>query len=344
LFTDDFTYFELDTANSATGYEKNGYKFNFCNYLSSGNYFAEYNGQGLTSDEYLPSKTGLKKDENDNIVGVSVTRESENLCKTADDGTEIDYQFTMVVMCDAGVTGAGAAKIDSLDSSDSCHPVVTVSHADGCYEYTASPLIRWLSDNPYVLGIVFLVLGPIIAMCGKRWFPYIAATMGGMFVGGFFMLVAGALGWLNSTVWMIVCFIIAAALGVGFGMLLKKVIWLAVGLVGIVGGFYLGSFLYTLILHASGWESYWGYWGIALSFAILGGVLSCKFGKNIVLLGTSFFGSYIFVSGLNYVLGGSPGLAEICGKLADGQHVVFTSATYVYLAVLICMFAFTAVW
>ena len=70
MFSTDFTYFELDTLNSETGYEKNGYKFNFCSYLSSGNYFAEYNGKGLTSDDYIPSKTGLKKDENDNIVGI----------------------------------------------------------------------------------------------------------------------------------------------------------------------------------------------------------------------------------------------------------------------------------
>lgn len=286
----------------------------------------------------------MKKDEHDNIVGVSITRESENVCKTAADGTETDYQFSMVVMCDATITGAGAATINSIDTSDSCHPVVTVSHADGCYEYTASPLIRWLSDNPYVLGIMLLVVGPMIAMCGKRWFPYIAATMGGMFIGGFFMLVAGAFGWLSSTVWIIVCVLIAVALGVAFGMLLRKVIWFAVGLVGIIGGFFLGSFVYTLILHASGWESYWGYWGVAIGFAVLGGVLSCYFGKNIVLLCTSFFGSYLFVSGLNYILGGSPGLAEICGKLSAGQSVVFTSASYVYLAVLIAMFAFTAVW
>ena len=86
-------------------YEKNGYKFNFCQYLSGGDYFAEYNGKALTGSDYLPSKTDLMKDENDNIVGLSIIRESENLCKTAADGTKIDYKFTTIVMCDASITG-----------------------------------------------------------------------------------------------------------------------------------------------------------------------------------------------------------------------------------------------
>lgn len=60
IIADDFTLFELDTINKDSGaYEKNGYKFNFCQYLSGGKYFAEYNGKALTGSDYIPSKTGL---------------------------------------------------------------------------------------------------------------------------------------------------------------------------------------------------------------------------------------------------------------------------------------------
>merc|ERR1719188_578765 len=144
--------------------------------------------------------------------------------------------------------------------------------------------------------------------------------------------------------WFIIVFLVCLTLGVLFGMLLRRTVWFAVGLVGIIGGFFLGAFIYTVILQTSGWESYWGFWGISIGVAVLGGVLSFAKGQTIVLLSTSFFGSYMFVSGLNYIFGGSVGLAEMCTKISNGEAVVFSSASYVYLCILICLFAFTTVW
>ena len=63
-----------------------------------------------------------------------------------------------------------------------------------------------------------------------------------------------------------------------------------------------------------------------------------------VLIATSFFGSYLFVQGLNYVFGGSVGLVTMIEKIGDGENVVFTASTYIYLVVFVCMFAFTTVW
>ena len=133
LIAEDFTIFELDgVTRTSSAYEIEGYSFNFCSYLSSGDYFAEYNGQALTGPDYLPSSTDLVE-EDQSVIGVSVTHDSEILCDTAGDGSDIQYQFTMVVMCSPSITAQGAGEITGLDSSDLCHPVVTVNHADGCY-------------------------------------------------------------------------------------------------------------------------------------------------------------------------------------------------------------------
>ena len=278
----------------------------------------------LTDSDYIPSSTDLVRDGDNEIIGVSVTHSSDTVCDTAADGSVIDYEFTMTVICDPSITAQGGGEIKNLDDSNPCNPVVTVNHADGCYQYTANSLIRYLSENPYVLGVFLLIVGPIIAMCGKRWFPYIAAAIGGMSLIGILMLVAAALGWFTTWGWVLLIFIICVTLGVLFGMLLRRFIWFAIGLIGIIGGFLLGAFVYTLILKSSGWESYWGFWGITLAMAILGGVLAYVFGQTIVLLATSFFGSYLFVSGLNDIFGGSPGLAEMGAKLSNGEPVVFT--------------------
>ena len=264
--------------NKASGsYTQNGLSWNICQYLAGKEYFASNNGQDLTGPDYIPSKTDTVKD-GDNIVGVSITRTSESVCRTEADGTEVEYQFTTIVKCDASITGEGNGAIQSVDSSDSCHPVVTMAHADGCYEYTANSLVRWLSENPTVLGIAFLLVGPIIAMCGKRWFPYIAAGIGAISMTSFIVLLAGIFGAFSSVVWGVLSVIVALAVGIAFGALLRRMVWTAVGITGAISGFLFGGFVYTLILQAFNWHSVWGYWGLAVTFAILFTALSCKFG------------------------------------------------------------------
>ena len=41
----------------------------------------------------------------------------------------------------------------------------------------------WLSDNPWVYAVLLLVVGPVIALFGKKWFPYVAGITSGLFVG-----------------------------------------------------------------------------------------------------------------------------------------------------------------
>ena len=344
IIASDFTLFELHNINKASGaYSQGGLTWNFCQYLSGKEYFAAQGTQGLTGSDYIPAESDTVK-EGDNIVGVSITRKSDDVCRTDSDGKTTEYQFTTIVKCDAAVTGAGNGVIQSVDTSDSCHPVVTMAHSDGCYEYTANSLIRWLSENPTVLGLVFLLVGPVIAMMGKRWFPYIAASIGAITVICGVMLLAGLFGFMSSWVWGTISLLVAVLVGVLFGMFLRRAVWTAVGITGAISGFLFGGFVYTLILQASGWKSLYGYWGLAVTFCVLFTVLSCIYGQQMVLLATSFFGSYLFVSGLNYVFGGSVGLVTMLAKIQDGEEVTFTASTYIYLVVFVCMFAFTTVW
>lgn len=39
----------------------------------------------------------------------------------------------------------------------------------------------WLFENTWAIGIIYVILGPIIAFFGGKWFPYITATLVGLF-------------------------------------------------------------------------------------------------------------------------------------------------------------------
>ena len=81
----------------------------------------------MTSSNPKPAETYEILSNGVDTDGISLKWGSEEAC--AEGGTN---SFTAKVYCDELVTGQGAARIDSIDSSDACNPVVRVSHAAGC--------------------------------------------------------------------------------------------------------------------------------------------------------------------------------------------------------------------
>ena len=301
-------------------------EFNFCAYLDHSTCFARLNSLTatptcLTDESYLPASYEIISGD-DKTTGIQFTQDSDHVCKTASDGTEINYSFTAQVMCDKDITGQGAAQIESVDFSNECKPVVTVKHAAGCHTFTANPVIKWLSNNPWVLAIFFFFVGPIIAVFGKRWFPYVIATISSLAIITTIVFVGAFHGCADTLTGLIILLIAALAAGIVGGLLIRRAIWIGVGLTGIVAGFCLGSFLYGCILATTGWQSYWGALAISISLAIVGGILTFTLGKQIIILFTSLIGSYLFTRAITLVADeGYPSEAEIYAKLKNDEPI-----------------------
>ena len=90
--------------------------------------------------------------------------------------------------------------------------------------------------------------GPIAALYGRRFFPWVIAGIVSISFLLLFMFLSSAVGLMSSNVGLI--------FSIGFGCLLSfiiawfvmKTVWIAVGLLGIIGGFFMGSMIYTIIL------------------------------------------------------------------------------------------------
>ena len=199
------------------------------------------------------------------------------------------------------ILAQGEATIVSVDTSDQCNPVVTVEHDAGCPIATGNELTIWLDNNPWVLAIFLLIVGPIVAILGKKWFPTIAGIIACLTVMELIVHFAAHMGWLAAswTPWVVL--LVAILIGAPIGLIVTRAIWFAVGIVGIVAGCCLGLFLFGIMAastgHASNWEM--------VTFAIIGGIvcgaLSFKWGKEIVILSTSFIGSYMFMRGWTFI-------------------------------------------
>ena len=68
-------------------------------------------------------------------------------------------------------------------------------------------------------------------------------------------------------------------------------------LLGMVAGFFAGSFLFALISGMTGgsWNETWGYWLLTITGAVVGAVLALYLGKVFVQVSTSLIGSYLFM-------------------------------------------------
>jgi len=163
-----------------------------------------------------------------------------------------------------------------------------------------------------------LVGGPLVGLYGKRFFPWVMAGLVFFITSCVLLIIFAVMGWMDSTVGLIICCCLAIALGLLAGWFVKRIIWLCIALLGFFGGFFLGLLVFSMILALVGYGPAWAMMVTGVAFAILGFFLARKYAKAIVLTATSLLGSYGFMRGVSYFMGGYPSEAEIYADLANG--------------------------
>ena len=233
------------------------------------------------------------RDAEENTIGLIVTQGSSTVCSSTG-GVDTNYSVRSEITCNEDISEAGNPTINGVTYAD-CVYTVKMEHVAGCPSVNAEEYLGWLADNEWLIGIIYLVAGPIIALFGTLYFPYICASLIAIFVIGIVTSFCLSLGWMATTGGTVGVLIAALVLGVVSGMLVRRHIWIMVGLLGLVAGFFCGSLVYAFIFGLSGWDAVWGFWVVSVGTATLGCVAACMLGKSVVLLGTSSVGSYLFM-------------------------------------------------
>ena len=275
------------------------------------------------------------RDAEDAIIGIVFSQDSDTVC----DGDTM-YSMQTTVTCDEAKTGVPA--ITSVKKNVCVYEVALVSDA-GCatLNVDVDAYMGWLYDNEWVIGLIYVVAGPVIALFGLQWFPYVAASLIAIFVIGIVTSLSLAFGWMTSTVGTITVLVVALLLGVLAGMLVRRNIWIMIGLLGLVAGFFSGSLVYALIFGISGWKSVWGFWVISVVMAAVGCVASCYLGKALVLLSTSMVGSYMFMRAWTLFFPGNyPSEAELIDETSElDLNAIF----WVFIGVFVLSFIGSAI-
>ena len=217
-------------------------------------------------------------------------------------------------------------------------------HSVGCPEFTNHPIAVWLEENRWLSAILGISLGIIFSIFGKRLFPWIAGIIAGVCVLYTIISISGALKLLEKRVEIIATLLFGTGVAIVIGDLIRRSVWFAVKITGVVAGLALGNLVYDFLLTAADFESIVGYIVIVGLFAASGGALTFKYTKEVVVFGTSLVGSYAFVRGCSMIFGGWPSEEVIVNHLRTGADLDLQWPFYVYLVAIIAMFALTAWW
>ena len=190
-----------------------------------------------------------------------------------------------------------------------------------------------------------MLIGPIVALAGKRCFPHVSGIIGGLILVPVSIILCSSQGWIDTEkgFWIVLSITILAAIIVG--VLLRKFFWIGIGLVGVASGWTIGFTIYGALLVLTGWNSRWGVWTLQIVCAVAGGVLAFKYGKQIIIVSTSLIGSYLFARGLTLVFDENyPSEIDVIEALSKDEEVTIDWHFWLYFAVWIIGFIGSTHW
>lgn len=183
----------------------------------------------------------------------------------------------------------------------------------------ADDSLGWLYENEWVIGVIYLVFGPLVAIFGAKWFPYITASLVALFAITTICGLSLSFGWMGTVGGSIATVCVALIVGILLGCLIRRHMKWMLGLLGLIGGFFAGSLVFALISSmAGGWNAVWGFWVISVLLAIIGCVLAIKLGMPLVMIATALVGSYLFMrSWTLFFPGNYPSEAELIASKGE---------------------------
>lgn len=349
LMYNDLTFFDLRSLEKGNTYEYLNYNFNFCQRLvdeKGEKAFALLEvGEDYTklTDGGRPSKVTAVLNTETNKRHISFVQDGGENCLAAPADAPRTLSVFYEITCDSSITDAptlGATNVDLV--SDPCQPKVTFAHKVGCPVFEATSIVRYLSENPYVLGAILILFGSIVTFYGGLYFPWVLATIVGgvtflvclLFCSIFGLLVAldkGKEASGGEIALAILSFVVSGGLGVLAGIFIKAVRRYGLMLLGGTAGFFLGFLLYTFVF------AQWAKTVYLLGFLcfvgfLLGAYLTYKFDKTLIVYLTAFIGAYSLIRGISMFAGKYPNEIFIYQQLSNGAFDGLTWEFYAYFA------------
>lgn len=194
------------------------------------------------------------------------------------------------------------------------------------------------------MGSIAIVLGFFATYFGGKWFLLIVMVIGGGVAFLCSMLLCSAIGMLDSldgtgkghAALTVLAFIISGAIGVGVGLLCKKLVRVGAAILGGAAGYFAGFTIYNFIIQS--WLSYmldqdkmfYILIGLTFGLAFVGAFICFRYYHRLIINLTAAIGSYVLVRGISVFGGHYPNEITTYSQLMNGAKPDFDNYTYIY--------------
>lgn len=226
------------------------------------------------------------------------------------------YNFAINFICNTDVADYNVVNY-TFDANTFTY-TVNMETTHGCPLLTLDQVSQFIDDNKIVFCIVGCILGLLLAFLGLKLFLPTLFLAG--FVSGFFVCLFTFFGVVlapdsrESTKWILVAF--AIVLGCALGYITVKANKFGIFIIGAWLGVIISLILYNAVLYKIHTDPAEIVLLVTIGvLGLLGGLLSLKFYKHVVIVSTSLGGSYAFVRALSLVIGGFPNEIKLINEI-----------------------------
>ena len=133
---------------------------------------------------------------------------------------------------------------------------------------------------------------------------------------------------------------VAFVLAILAGCLVRRHVKVMFALLGLIAGFFGGSFLFALISGMTGgsWNAVWGFWVLACTMAVVGCVLALFIGMPLVQVSTALVGSYLFMRSWTLFFPGSYPSEEALIESRGQEALEMDALFWMYVGIFIASF------
>ena len=197
--------------------------------------------------------------------------------------------MTNVVFDESATTGVA--------SDDPCVVTMTFKHDGGCPFLDLYRVKLLFLNNEWAVGIILILAGSFMGLFGLKFLRTTAAIMVSISIIIATLILSNIFGFFDSILGIIITCTVAFVVSIVCGVLTVFFVWVAIGLLGILGGFFLGSLIYETTIMQFDFSHVWGFLCLTVTGVVLGLFLSVKYGKQVILFSTSLVGAYFMMQG-----------------------------------------------
>jgi len=201
------------------------------------------------------------------------------------------------------------------EEQDGCDITLKYKSPYGKPQFQYGILAEFISQYSYLLGAVMIVFGLLLAFCGNKFLTIvigIVATLATILFGvyltsRFVDAVFDKEDIKDYAVWIILAIWVIIGVVCGY-FIAKKRRW-GIAVVGAFGGVMLGLLLTTVF--GAALKSVYLYYALVVGMGILFFVITFFVEKFVLIMVTSFLGSYGIIRGISMYAGGFPNESEL---------------------------------